>query len=58
MREVLLFYIIIKKLKTMKILKWIAIVMVLLIAVPLTVALFVDGSYAVEREVSIAKPKD
>jgi hypothetical protein len=42
----------------MKKLKIVIIVIVLLVAIPLITALFVDGQYAVEREVTINKPKD
>ena len=41
----------------MKILKRILIVVAILIAIPLIAALFIKGDYAVEREVTIAKPK-
>ena len=41
----------------MKILKWILIVIAIIIAIPLIAALFVKGEYAVERETTIAKPK-
>lgn len=41
----------------MKILKGILITLGILIAIPLIVALFVDGNYAVERQVEINKPK-
>ncbi len=41
----------------MKILKKILIVVVILIAIPLVIALFVKKEYAVEREVTINKPK-
>lgn len=41
----------------MKILKRILLVLVVLIAVPLIVALFVNKDYAVEKEVTINKPK-
>ena len=42
----------------MKILKRVLIAVVILIAVPLIVALFVKKDYAVEREVTINKPKE
>ena len=42
----------------MKILKRILLVLVVLIAVPLIVALFVNKDYAVEKEVTINKPKE
>ncbi|ASZ09671.1 SRPBCC family protein [Chitinophaga pendula] len=42
----------------MKILKWILIVIVVLIAIPLIIALFVKKDYAVEREVTINKSKE
>lgn len=41
----------------MKIVKWILIVIVVIIAIPLIGALFIKGDYAVEREISIGKPK-
>jgi hypothetical protein len=41
----------------MKILKRILIVVVILIAIPLIVALFVKGDYAIERQTVIKKPK-
>jgi len=41
----------------MKILKTILIVIVIIIALPLVIALFTQKDYAVEREVSIDKPK-
>lgn len=41
----------------MKILKRVLIVIVILIAIPLVAALFIKGDYAVEREVTIKKPK-
>ncbi len=41
----------------MKILKWILIVILILIAIPLIVALFVKKDYLVEREITINKPK-
>jgi len=42
----------------MKILKKILIVIAILIAIPLIIALFVKREYAVQREVTINKPKD
>lgn len=41
----------------MKILKKIAIVIIAIVAIPLIIALFVKKEYAVEREVTINKPK-
>lgn len=41
----------------MKIIKWILIAVVVIVAIPLVGALFVNGEYAVEREITIAKPK-
>ena len=41
----------------MKILKKILIVVVIIIAIPLIIALFVDKEYSVEREITINKPK-
>ncbi|MEJ7588717.1 MAG: SRPBCC family protein [Ferruginibacter sp.] len=42
----------------MKIIKKIAIIIVILIAIPLIIALFVKKEYTVEREVTINKPKE
>lgn len=42
----------------MKILKRILIILLILIAIPLVAALFVNGDYAVEREVVINRPSD
>jgi hypothetical protein len=41
----------------MKILKWIIIVIVIIIAIPLIVGLFVKKEYTIEREVVISKPR-
>lgn len=41
----------------MKIIKWILIVIVILVAIPLITAVFVKKDYSVEREVVINKPK-
>ena len=41
----------------MKIIKWILIVIVILVAIPLITAVFVKKDYSVEREVVIYKPK-
>ncbi len=41
----------------MKIIKWILIVIVILVAIPLVTAIFVKKDYSVEREVVINKPK-
>ena len=41
----------------MKALKWIGIVLAGLIAIMLVAGLFIDGNYAVEREVTINKPR-
>jgi hypothetical protein len=40
----------------MKILKWIAIVIAIIIAIPLLVALFTTKDYKVEQEITINKP--
>lgn len=42
----------------MKKIKIIVIVIVVIVAIPLIAALFIDGKYAVEREVTINQPKD
>jgi uncharacterized membrane protein len=41
----------------MKIIKWILIILVIIIAVPLISALFIKKDYSVEREITINKPK-
>src|SRR5690349_7783079 len=41
----------------MRILRRILIVLAILVAIPLVAGLFVNGSYAVERNITIAKPK-
>lgn len=41
----------------MKILKTILIVIVIIIAIPLIAALFMDNSYAIERDITINKPE-
>jgi uncharacterized membrane protein len=41
----------------MKIIKWILIVIVILVAIPLVTAIFVKKDYSVERDVVINKPK-
>jgi len=41
----------------MKILKIILIVIVIIIAIPLIAALFINGNYAVERQIVVNKPK-
>ena len=41
-----------------KVLKVLIIVIVVIIAIPLITALFIDGKYAVEREVTINQPKE
>ena len=50
-------YSITPKLNYMKIFKWILIIVVILIAIPLIVALFTKKEYIVEREIVINKPK-
>lgn len=40
----------------MKIVKWLLIIIVIIVAIPLIVALFVNKDYSVEREVVINKP--
>ncbi len=42
----------------MKILKFLAILLVVIIAIPMLIALFVPKNYSVERQVTINKPKD
>ncbi|MEO8512727.1 MAG: SRPBCC family protein [Ignavibacteria bacterium] len=41
----------------MKIIKWILIIIVILVAIPLITAVFVKKDYSIEREVVINKPK-
>ncbi len=41
----------------MKIVKWILIIIVILVAIPLVTAIFVKKDYSIEREVVINKPK-